>query len=110
MSSSSSSSTLAAALAVPPMQTLNRTNHLACKALVLPAFRGARVMGLVDGTDHAPPETLEQEDENKKKIEVENPAYDAWIARDQQVLRFLLNSLSPDILSHVLSVESSAEA
>ncbi|XP_071678218.1 uncharacterized protein [Lolium perenne] len=109
MSSSSSSSTLAAALGVPPTQTLNRTNHLAWKALVLPAFRGARVMGLILGTDKAPPETLE-EDENKKLIEVPNPAYDTWIARDQQVLRFLLNSLSPNILSHVLSAESSAEA
>jgi hypothetical protein len=93
----------------PPTQTLNRTNHLAWKALVLPAFRGARVMGLILGTDKAPPETLE-EDENKKLIEVPNPAYDTWIARDQQVLRFLLNSLSPNILSHVLSAESSAEA
>jgi hypothetical protein len=36
------------------------------------------------------PETLEVEGENKK-ITVENPAYAAWIARDQQVLRFLLN-------------------
>jgi hypothetical protein len=53
---------------------------------------------------------LEQEDENKKMIEVENPAYDTWIARDQQILHFLLKSLSPDILSHVLSAESSAEA
>ncbi|KAK1695131.1 hypothetical protein QYE76_011828 [Lolium multiflorum] len=110
MSSSSSSSTLAAALGVPPTQTLNRTNHLAWKALVLPAFRGARVMGLLIGTDSAPPETLEEEDADKKMIQVPNPAYDTWIARDQQVLRFLLNSLSPDILSHVLSAESSAEA
>ena len=83
MSSSSSSSTLAAALGAPPTQTLNRTNHLAWKALVLPAFRGARVMGLLDGTDCTPLETLEAEDENKKKVEVENPAYAAWIARDQ---------------------------
>ena len=40
---------------------------------------------------------------------VENPAYLAWIARDQKVLHFLLNSLSPDILSHVLGMESTAE-
>ncbi|XP_071683505.1 uncharacterized protein [Lolium perenne] len=68
-------------------------------------------MGLLLGTDRAPPDTLEEEeDENRKMIEVPNPAYDTWIVRDQQVLRFLLNSLSPDILSHVLSAESSAEA
>lgn len=110
MSSSSATSTLAAALGAPPAQQLTRANHLAWKALVLPAFRGARVMGLLDGSDSAPPETLETEDSNNKKVTVENPAYSAWVARDQQVLRFLLNSLSPDILSHVLGVETTAEA
>jgi hypothetical protein len=109
-SSSSSSLTLTAALGTPPTQTLNRTNHLAWKALVLPAFCGARVMGLLDGSDRAPPEILEVEDDKGKKVQMENPAYAAWIKRDQLVLKFLLNSLSPDILSHVLGVESTAEA
>jgi hypothetical protein len=43
------------------------------------------------------------------KSEVDNPAYDAWITRDQQVLRYLLSCLSPDMLSHVLGLETSAE-
>jgi hypothetical protein len=70
----------------PPTETLNRTNHLAWKAIVLPAFRGARVMGLLDGTDRAPSETMELEDEKGRKVEVENLAYAAWIERDQLVL------------------------
>ena len=41
---------------------------------------------------------------------MENLAYVAWIARDKQALCFLLNSLSPDILSHVLGVSSTVEA
>jgi hypothetical protein len=93
-SSSSSSSALAAALGTPPVQTLTRTNYFAWKALVLPAFRGAHVMGLLDGTDHAPSKILEVEDANKKRVMVENPTYVAWIARDQRVRCFLLNSLS----------------
>jgi hypothetical protein len=32
------------------------------------------------------------------------------MARDQQVLHFLLNTLSPDVLSHLLEVTSTAEA
>ena len=95
MSSSSSSAGLAAALGTPPTQQLTRKNFLAWKALVLPAFRGARVMGLLDGTDKKPAETLESEDENKDKIEVENPAFAVWIARDQQVLRFFVEFLVP---------------
>ncbi|KAK1698498.1 hypothetical protein QYE76_015195 [Lolium multiflorum] len=53
---------------------------------------------------------MEVEDENKKKITVQNPAYATSIAWDQKVLRFLLNSLSPEILSHVLEMDSTAEA
>jgi hypothetical protein len=109
-SSNSTAAAMAAALGTPPAQPLTRNNYLPWKALVFPAFRGADVLGLFDGTDSAPPKTLDSEDADKNKVKVPNPAYSAWLARDQQVLRFLLNSLSPDILSHVLDVHSTAEA
>jgi hypothetical protein len=83
MSSSTSSSGLATALGSPPTQLLTRSNYLLWQALIVPAFRGANVMGLLDGTDRAPPKTIDGEDSEKKKIQVENPAYIAWIARDQ---------------------------
>jgi hypothetical protein len=67
-------------------------------------------MALLDGTDAAPAKTIEAEDAEKKKVVIENPAYVGWLARDQQVLRFLLNTLSPDIRSHLLDVSSTAEA
>jgi hypothetical protein len=54
-------------------------------------------------------EKLETEDINKKKVTIENPEYASWIARDQQVLRWLLNALSPDVLVHVIWLETSAE-
>jgi hypothetical protein len=67
-------------------------------------------MGLLDGTNQEPPQTIEAEDSGKNKIQVASPDYIAWIARDQLVMRWLLISLSPDILSHVLGVESTAAA
>ncbi|KAK1618597.1 hypothetical protein QYE76_024114 [Lolium multiflorum] len=67
-------------------------------------------MALLDGTDADPAKTIEVEDAEKKKVIVENPAYVGWLARDQQVLRFLLNTLSPDILIHLLDVSSTTEA
>jgi hypothetical protein len=82
-SSSTSSSGLAAALGAPPAQQLTRGNFLLWKALVLPAFRGANVMALLDGTEAAPAKNVEVEDAEKKKIIVENPAYVGWLARDQ---------------------------
>ncbi|KAK1695801.1 hypothetical protein QYE76_012498 [Lolium multiflorum] len=92
--SSSNSTATAATLGTPPAQPLTRNNYLPWKALVFPAFRGADVLGLLDGTDCAPPRTLDSEDAEKNNVKVPNPAYGAWLARDQQVLRFLLNSLS----------------
>jgi hypothetical protein len=80
------------------------------KALVIPAFRGANVMTLLEGTDIAPAKTVEAEDSAKNKVQVENPAYVAWLARDQLLLRFLLNTLTPEIPSHLLDVSSTAEA
>jgi hypothetical protein len=77
---------------------------------VIPAFRGANVMALLQGTDIAPAKTVEAQDSAKNKVQVENPAYVASLARDQLVLRFLLNTLSPEILSHLLDVSSTAEA
>ncbi|XP_071683458.1 uncharacterized protein [Lolium perenne] len=105
-----SSSALAAALGAPPAQQLTRNNFLLWKALVLPAFRGANVMALLDGSDRAPARTIEVEDSEKNKTRIPNPAHIEWMARDQQVLRFLLNTLSPEILSHLLDVTSTAEA
>ena len=45
-------------------------------------------MGLLDDTDCVPYETLEVEDDGKKKITMKNPAYVTWIAWDQQMLHF----------------------
>lgn len=110
MASSSSATSLAAALGAPPTQLLTRENALVWKALVIPALRGACVLELVEGHDKAPVKILETEDENQKKVTIPNPSYSSWIARDQQVLRWLLNALSPDVLAHVIGLETSAEA
>jgi hypothetical protein len=49
--------------------------------LVLPTLCGAQVLPLLEGTDVAPPEFIEIEDADEKKIKVASPAYAAWIAR-----------------------------
>jgi hypothetical protein len=52
---------------------------------------------------------MEIEDKDNKKVIIENPEYATWFTRDQQVLRFLLNSVSPEILTHVTGLDSAAE-
>jgi hypothetical protein len=67
---------LAAALGAPPSQPLTRENTLVWKALVIPALRGARFLDLVEGKDEAHVEFIEEEDSNKKRASVVNPAYE----------------------------------
>jgi hypothetical protein len=63
-------------------------------------------MDLLDGTDSAPFKTIEVEESNKVKKVVPNTDYSAWIARDQAVMSYLINTLSPDILAHVVGLET----
>jgi hypothetical protein len=52
---------------------------------------------------------MEFEDAQKVKKIIPNPGYSAWIARDQAVLSYLINSLSPDILAHVVGLETTMD-
>ena len=97
------------ALGAAPSEKLTRVNFPLWQAQVLPAIRGAQAMGLLDGTDAAPAKmvTMETADKTSSKTTT-NPDYAAWLARDQQVLSYLLNSFSPEILQHVLRLEHAA--
>ncbi|KAK1619804.1 hypothetical protein QYE76_025321 [Lolium multiflorum] len=106
---SSSTAPAAVTIGAPPATKLTRENFLYWQAQVLPSLRGARVMGLLEGSDSAPPETLEEDDENQKKITIPNPAYDTWIMRDQQVVSYLVNSLSEDVLPQVFGLTHAAD-
>lgn len=66
------------------------------------------MVGLLDGTEAVPSKTVPTELPDKTRGTAPNPAYDAWLVRDQQVLSYLLNSISPEILSHVLRYEHAA--
>ena len=80
------------------------------RAQVMPAIRGARRTGLLDGTDAAPSKLVAVRDPDKDKETkmVSNPDYESWLERDQQVLSYLLNSFSKEILMNVLRLEHAA--
>ncbi|KAK1607649.1 hypothetical protein QYE76_031322 [Lolium multiflorum] len=90
-------------------EKLTRTNYLVWQSQVLPAVRGARLMGYLDGTTKEPTETIEVDDEKGGKVTVSNPAYEKWITTDQQVLSYLLNTLSMDILLSVTGLATASE-
>jgi len=63
-------------------------------------------MGYLDGTTPEPAKTIE---DDKKQI-VANPAYELWVAKDQQVLGYLLNSLTKDALAQVANLTTASAA
>lgn len=117
----SSSSTVAVAMALPSIaslghtiaEKLNRENFLVWRAQVLPHVRAAGMMGYLDGTLNAPPAELilEKDVAGKKELTATpNPEHAVWVTQDQQVLTFLLASLSHDILLQVSNCETAASA
>jgi hypothetical protein len=105
----SSSSNQIINLGSPPSDKLTRANYLGWRAQVLPAIRNARLLGLLDGTDAAPPETLVVEATHKTTDKAakttSNPEYYNWISIDHIVLSYLLQSLSSEVLPHVQRIE-----
>jgi hypothetical protein len=65
-------------------------------------------MCFLDSKVEAPPEMLTVQKDDKATKEP-NPAYDVWVATDQQVLNLLVNTLSLDILVSVIGMEIAAE-
>jgi hypothetical protein len=96
-------------LGEPPSEKLSRDNYTLWRAQVLPAIRGAQLVDLLEGVDAAPPKkiTVKATDKDKESTEVPNPAYGAWLARDQILLSYLLKSFSREVLTHVHRIEHS---
>jgi hypothetical protein len=97
MASASFNSLVAPALQ-PINEKLTRTNFPVCKALVTSALKGAQLSEFLYSKMVTPAETLLG---NNKKTEVPNPELAIFIAKQQQVLNFLLNSLSKEMLEYV---------
>lgn len=111
-SSSSSTSTTNPLFSVHISEKLTKQNHAVWSAQVLAAVRGARLEGYLTGKAAAPAAQIERKegDKGEKITLVDNPAYEEWFAADQQVLGFLLSSLSRDILGQVAGSRSAAQA
>ena len=105
----SSSNYASPSLGPPVAEKLTRDNFRLWKAQVLPAIRGAQLMSILEGKTLAPSPTMEVENAEKKKEVVPNPEYGQWLAKDQQLLGYLINSVSKEVLAQVATIESSAE-
>jgi histone deacetylase 1/2 len=93
-------------------EKLGRDNFPLWKAQVMPPLRALQLVGFLDGTAEVPSKTITVEMENKKGEKcpqvVPNEAYTAWVSQNQQVLGFLLSSLSREVLTQVASLTTAA--
>ncbi|WVZ53456.1 hypothetical protein U9M48_004396 [Paspalum notatum var. saurae] len=90
-------------------EKLSKSNYGMWKAQVLAAVRGSRLVGHLTGASQAPSAEIDGEVDGKT-CKVPNPAYEEWYATDQQVLGFILTSLTKEVLSQVATKETAAAA
>jgi hypothetical protein len=92
----------------PVSEKLTQANYQAWSAQVLSATKGAQLFSFIKPMAVPPPEfILLAKGENKDVPPKPNSEYDTWIAKDRQVLSFILSNLGKEILSQV-SLEKTA--
>jgi hypothetical protein len=104
-------------LLVQPTEKLTKVNHSVWHTQVHAAIRGAKLMGHLTGKTMAPPYEIPQVGADGKEVKniagkvimISNSEFEDWGTLDQQVLSYLLGSLSKEILIHVSICATSAE-
>jgi len=93
MSSSSSISAPPASFTQPITEKLTKSNYVLWQVQVLLAVRGAQLEGFLDGSNVAPPKTIDEKI-GDKIVPKPNQEYARWLALYEQVLSYLLSPLS----------------
>jgi hypothetical protein len=109
MASSSLGNPLNPLVCIDISEELSKTNHAMWKAQILAAVRGARLVSHLTGDSLAPAKQITAKNDNKDTL-VPNPEHEEWLAKDQQVLSFVLGNLGREVLVHVSCKEVAVEA
>ncbi len=108
MASSSSTAATNPFQGHPISEKLGKANHALWKVQVSAAVRGARLQGHLTGATKRPPAEIVVTKDGATKKEP-NPAHEDWEATDQQVLGYLLSSLTREVLMQVATCDTAAE-
>jgi hypothetical protein len=74
---------------------------------VLLTIRGAQLEGFLDGLVPAPPKLVDVKT-GDTVVQEANPEYAKWLAQDQQILSYLLTTMTREALLQVGAAETSA--
>jgi hypothetical protein len=111
MASSSALSAVPSLDFCPPSENLTRINFQQWKSQVISAIKGAKLAGFIAPDAEAPAEFLPP----KLGAKPNYPSilileYEDWVAKDQQVLNYLLSNLSKEVLGQVSHVLTASKA
>jgi len=107
-SNSSLGQAIASPFVLPVTEKLSKNNLGLWKLQVLPAIRGAMLEGFLDGSTAAPSKEIDVK-HGDKTVKEANPEYASWVARDQQVLSYLLSNMTRDVMAQVAMAKTAAE-
>jgi hypothetical protein len=108
--STGSSTSLPTVLGPVVGEKLTRDNWILWNAQFLPAIRGAQLIHYLNEETVVPSTEITATTDDMKAIKIPNPEYKIWVAQDQQVLSYLLNSVTREFLGHVATKVTAASA
>jgi hypothetical protein len=95
---------------IPVSEKLVHTDHTLWRAQVLAVLRSAQLDSFLEGTAKSSDKTLKVQQGTAGEVEdVPNPAYLQWQAQEQQVLSYLLTSVSRKVLVQAAALPTTAE-
>jgi hypothetical protein len=86
---------------------LDGPNYLDWVPQFLPILRCNALLGIVDGSEPCPPKTLTNAETQEQQL---NRAYVLWQKRDQQLLSWIICSLTPSLVSSMYGLNTSHSA
>jgi hypothetical protein len=97
---------------LPVTEKLTRDNYTMWRAQVVSALKDAQLAGYIKPSAKPPPEfllTTSSSNKPDKNVDpLQNPDYEKWVVKDQQVLSYLFSSFSK-IFAQVSSTETTTE-
>lgn len=111
---SSSSSSIAAnpfqfsLIGCPVTKKLSKNNFPLWKMQVLSALCGCQLEHFIQPETAAPPKQIPKSAEKPTEL-IDNPEYKEWVAKDQQIVNYILTSISKEIQVQVSNCTTSAE-
>jgi hypothetical protein len=87
---------------------LNKVNYALWRVQVLPIIRGAQLQGYLDGTSITPKKEVDVKIADKTRKE-SNPECIRWTTLQQQVLGFLMTSMTQEVMGQAAACDTLQE-